>query len=118
MLRQDKAQSTLEYAVIIVVVMAALFAIQFYMQRGVQGKLRESGDKIGEQYAAGKTLYKYTDKYTEQKTKEQVNTPALKDRGSKFEINKPATRTRSNAGTSDGPERTIGSLAKEKLFDQ
>jgi Flp pilus assembly pilin Flp len=45
-----RAQSTLEYAVIIAVVAAALVAIQIYLKRGVQGKLRQSADQIGEQF--------------------------------------------------------------------
>jgi uncharacterized protein (UPF0333 family) len=50
-----KAQSTLEYAIIIAVIVGALFAIQIYMKRGMQGKLRESTDSIGEQFEAGMT---------------------------------------------------------------
>ncbi len=50
-----KGQSTLEYAVIIAVVVGALLAIQIYFKRGVQGKLRESTDQIGEQFDAANT---------------------------------------------------------------
>lgn len=50
-----KGQSTLEYAIVIAVVIAGLLALQSYMGRGVQGKLRQSADDIGEQYATGKT---------------------------------------------------------------
>lgn len=53
--RISRAQSTLEYTVIIAVVVGALLAMQIYMKRGVQGKLRESTDDIGEQFAAGQT---------------------------------------------------------------
>ena len=45
-----RGQSTVEYAVIIAVVIAALLAIQLYMKRGLMGKLRESTDQIGEQF--------------------------------------------------------------------
>ena len=55
MLKRHKGQSTLEYAMIIAVVVAALLAIQIYMKRGVQGKLRSSADDIGAQFDAGKT---------------------------------------------------------------
>lgn len=48
-------QTTLEYALMIVVVIIALLAIQIYMKRGVQGKLRESADQLGEQFEAQKT---------------------------------------------------------------
>lgn len=55
MLSNKKAQSTLEYAVVIAVVVGALIAIQIYMKRGVQGKLRESADQVGEQFEASDT---------------------------------------------------------------
>lgn len=55
-----KAQSTLEYAIIITVVVAALLAMQVYMKRGMQGKLRESSDQIGEQYSPRYTTSEFT----------------------------------------------------------
>lgn len=53
MLRKIKGQSTLEYGLIIAVVVAALLAINLYMKRGVQGKLKESTDQIGKQFEPG-----------------------------------------------------------------
>lgn len=55
MLLNKKAQSTLEYAVIIAVVVAALIAMQAYMKRGLQGKFKQASDDIGEQYSPGRT---------------------------------------------------------------
>lgn len=46
-----KSQSVLEYAVIIACVAAALLAMQIYLKRAIQGRLRQAGDDIGEQYA-------------------------------------------------------------------
>ena len=54
MLRNKRGQSTLEYGLIIAVVVAALLAINWYMQKGVQGKLKESTDQIGRQFEPGK----------------------------------------------------------------
>lgn len=59
-LSSKKAQSTLEYAIIIFVVIGALLAIQIYVKRAIQGKLRSSADSIGEQYSAGITTSTYT----------------------------------------------------------
>lgn len=50
MLKNKRGQSILEYVIIIVVVVGALIAINIYMKRGVEGKLRESTDQIGEQF--------------------------------------------------------------------
>jgi Flp pilus assembly pilin Flp len=60
MLRKFKGQSTLEYALIVAVVVGGLIAMQIYMKRGVQGKLRESTDQIGEQFDAEKTTVSRT----------------------------------------------------------
>lgn len=46
-----KGQSTLEYAVIIACVVAALLSMQIYIKRAMQGRLRKISDDIGEQYA-------------------------------------------------------------------
>lgn len=51
-----RGQSTLEYVVIIAVVVAGLIGMQIYIKRGVQGKLRDSTDQIGEQFSP--TAYK------------------------------------------------------------
>ncbi len=46
-----KSQSTLEYAMIIACVAAALLSMQIYIKRAMQGRLRKASDDIGEQYA-------------------------------------------------------------------
>jgi len=50
-----KAQATLEYAILIGVIVAGLIAMQVYFKRGFQGKIRDSADDIGEQFSPGKT---------------------------------------------------------------
>lgn len=59
MLRR-RGQSTLEYAVLIVVIIAALIAMQVYLKRGIQGRMRESSDQIGEQFSPGFTTSNVT----------------------------------------------------------
>lgn len=55
MLKRTKGQSMVEYALIITIVALALLAVNIYMKRGVEGKLRDSGDNIGAQFEAGGT---------------------------------------------------------------
>ncbi len=55
-----RGQSTLEYAVVIAVVTAALLGMQFFMKRGVQGRLRSATDDIGEQYVPGQVVADHT----------------------------------------------------------
>ena len=53
--KKMKGQSTLEYAVLIIIVIGALLSIQIYIKRGVQGRLKSATDDIGEQYSPGNT---------------------------------------------------------------
>ena len=48
--RRNKAQSTVEYTVFIIVIMAALLSIQIYFKRGVQGRWKANADSMGDQY--------------------------------------------------------------------
>lgn len=54
-LNQKRGQSTLEYAVLIVIIIGALLTIQTYIKRGVQGRLKSAADDIGDQYSEGNT---------------------------------------------------------------
>ena len=64
-LRKMKGQSTLEYAVLIIIVIGALLSIQVYIKRGVQGRLKSATDDIGDQYSGGNTNYrKHTTVYS------------------------------------------------------
>lgn len=58
--RNNRGQSTLEYGVLIAVVVGGLIAMSVYMKRGIQGKLRSSADDIGDQYSPGETTSAFT----------------------------------------------------------
>lgn len=108
-----RGQSTLEYAVVIAVVLAALIAIQIYVKRGIQGKLRSSTDQIGEQYSAGKMTSTFTTEQTgELKQRESFG---VVDKGiSKSEIITAAPVTRSATGPE--AEATTTALNAETLY--
>ena len=57
---KTKGQTTLEVVILIGFVTAALIAMGVYMKRGIQGRLRDSTDQVGEQYSAGHTTGVYT----------------------------------------------------------
>jgi len=61
------AQSILEYAMVIACLALAMFAMQIYVKRSIQGKLRTAADEIGEQYSA---------KHTTSKLNQVISTPA------------------------------------------
>ena len=50
-----RGQSTLEYGVVIAVIVAGLIAMQTYVKRGFQGRLRQASDDLGEQFSPGIT---------------------------------------------------------------
>ena len=56
----NRAQTTLEYAILIGVVVAGLIAMQVYLKRGFQGKLKENADTMGTQFSPGYTTSRYT----------------------------------------------------------
>ncbi len=56
LIRLRKAQSTLEYALLIGVVVGALIAMQNYLKRSMMGRLQAVGDQIGDQYSPGLTF--------------------------------------------------------------
>ena len=45
-----KGQNTLEYVLLITCVVVAFLAIQHYLGRGLQGRVREASDNIGSQF--------------------------------------------------------------------
>lgn len=55
-----RGQTTLEFALLVIVVIGAVLAMQIWLKRSVMGKLRESGDQVGEQFSAGFTNANYT----------------------------------------------------------
>ena len=56
-----RAQTTIEYAVLIGVIVAGLIAMQVYLKRGMQGRLKASADDIsgGFVYSPGATNSDY-----------------------------------------------------------
>ena len=55
MLTIKRGQSVLEYAILMVIIMAALLTLQTYIKRGISGRLKQATDDVGDQYtmAAG-----------------------------------------------------------------
>ena len=53
--KNKKGQSTLEYAIIIMIVIAALLTMQNWVKRGISGRLKSSADDIGDQFSVGNT---------------------------------------------------------------
>lgn len=53
--KRKKGQSTLEYAILIIIIIGALLSVQVYIKRGIQGRLKSATDDIGDQFSVGNT---------------------------------------------------------------
>ncbi|MFA6217555.1 MAG: hypothetical protein WDL87_07925 [Candidatus Omnitrophota bacterium] len=96
-----RAQSTLEYAVIIAVVVGALIAMQVYVKRGLQGRLRQATDDVGDQFSPGNTNYHYV-------TNSYVDSDERSAGGSYFSNTIPTATTISNQSQNrTGNERVL-----------
>jgi len=115
-----KGQGTLEYAILIAVVVGALLMMQHYMSRGVQGKLRDSADNIGEQYSAGHMKSTYTTHQTGSLVTKETFGSTDADSGkfnsgvSKYEVTTPAEVDRTATGKD--AETITKNLNQEDLF--
>ena len=49
-MRFRRGQTTLEYAMLIVIVIGAMVAMQMYIKRAIQGRWKDTMESIGEQY--------------------------------------------------------------------
>lgn len=96
-----RGQSTLEYGVIVAVIVAALLAMQFYLKRGVQGKLKQAADDTGEQYTPLNTTSNTTTTTTVNSTETVVG-------GSN-----PTTTTVSDQNQTRTSSENVGSLDQE-----
>jgi len=99
-----RGQSTLEYAVIIAVIVAALIAMQVYVRRGLQGRLKQASDDIGGQFSASSTTTNYSTSLTAVSTEDK---PAGEDTKTVTGTNQTQTRTGSE---------TSGDFASENWY--
>lgn len=58
--RRPLGQGVIEYAVWLVVVIAALSVMSIYLKRGLSGGLRSAANALGGQYAPGRTASTFT----------------------------------------------------------
>lgn len=98
-------QTSAEYAVLVACIIAACIVMQIYMKRGVSGKIRESTDRIGEQFTP------HTATYSLGKTFIGGRTNVTTAQGADTTTHNDETQGRT------GSENTTGtSMATETLF--
>ena len=72
-LRNRKAQSTAEYAILIGVVVAALVAMQTYVKRGLNGRMKDATDTFAAQTPELGSTTQYEPYYLSQVSDTQTN---------------------------------------------
>lgn len=104
--RQD-GQSTVEYALLVGIIVAAALAMQVYVKRGTMGKMRDAADQIGEQFEPLTTTHTYTNAYTSSGRTEHTTTDGkvVSTIGSAGEVR-----------TKTGSEEVTEGLDGKKLF--
>ena len=50
MMRNNKGQGTLEYVLVVIIILGVFIAMQNYIKRGFQGRWKASMDDLGDQY--------------------------------------------------------------------
>lgn len=105
LLRNHKGQSTVEYAIIVAVVISALLVMQFWMRRGVMGKLRESSDSVGEQFNPFAATHNLTKTFGA--TRHEKTTAAGATTTSNISENQGTAGTETTAGdmTQEAPQK-------------
>jgi Flp pilus assembly pilin Flp len=96
------AQTTLEYAILIGVIAAALITMQIYLKRGYQGKIKSGADSMGEQFSPGLSTSNYT-------TNSLSNTQEVIGNGT-------TTTTIHNQWSDRSGDASVNALVDEDLF--
>lgn len=122
---KNKAQSTLEYAVLIACIAAALVAMRIYIKRGIQGRVKDAADQIGEQYSAKTTTSKLTQTITNPEPVKITGTPVFIDvtdpvtgKTEKREIMEVTRNETTVVNINEGSYEETGKLSDEELFEK
>lgn len=111
--RAGKAQSTVEYLLIFSVIVAALLAMQVYIKRGMQGRMKAYAEQLGgvSGYSPGATNSNYTitkdiDEAASSFTEDNIGTAQrAKISESSTQINQTVSRSENLLSFTDEPGR-------------
>jgi hypothetical protein len=102
-MKNNRGQSTLEYALIIAVTVSALMAINVYMKKGLQGRLKESTDQVGKQFDPGTFTTAYQTTSAGNSTTTEKRDVATGSTSSAVDAGQTSTRTENESwGTAPG----------------
>lgn len=116
--RTRVAQSTLEYAVLISVVAAAVLAMQIYLKRGIAGRVRASTDQIGEQFSPGHTVYTHETTFDSTRQEDtNIGTATGGTGQGPWSVSRIVEGNERTVRTDPTPETTSVGLGQEQLYD-
>lgn len=98
-LRNRKAQTTAEYAILIGLVVAALVAMQTYVKRGLQGRVKDATDTFATQTANIGTTNQYEPYYLQQSSNTASTATATETTGLGGTVNKATNATTTRTGS-------------------
>lgn len=107
-----RGQTILEYSVLVACVVAALVAVQIYLKRSFEGRIKLHADSFGQQYSAGHTWS--TDPFTVTRNTSSHTVVDVQD-----EDDKTISNTTTTSGY-NGPDtdRSSGSLQLDSLSSE
>ena len=108
--KNRKGQSTLEYSILIAIIVGAIMIIQPYVGRALKGRYRDSTDNIGDQYDAGHMTADHTTTI-EQSTAEEIFGDASVGMGVSSSSSVGGKRTKA------GSEETLRTLSEETVLE-
>jgi hypothetical protein len=79
LLRGKKGQTVLELGILLIVLVSALIAMQVYVKRGIQGRLKGAVDSVGEQYDPQATASDFTTAHESSVTTSSTTEPQLRN---------------------------------------
>ncbi|OGX19788.1 MAG: hypothetical protein A3K83_07285 [Omnitrophica WOR_2 bacterium RBG_13_44_8b] len=98
-LRSKRAQTTAEYAILIGLVVAALVAMQTYVKRGLQGRMKDATDQVGLQNPSISATPQYEPYYMQQAVTQNTTATDTENIALGGAVNRTDNSTSTRTGT-------------------
>lgn len=96
-IHNKRAQSLLEYVILILIIIAAILTMQNYVKRGLQGRFKSAADDIGDQYSQAESANYHRWVNTSSKTTQSNQKGVAKTELRENEVTNTLTEVETNA---------------------